>query len=1020
MKNRYWQFLAMGAFGMFLTQPAEARQLTPNQSLTRAHESSAAMSGMRKIRSAAQPRLVKTMLTERQGIPAFYVFENPEGLMITSADDRLPALLGYAEKGTLSEMPANMEWWLSQYEQEIGAYYDSAAEATPQWVNTYDQYAEWTPLATLCQTQWNQNSPFNDQCPMLGSTRTVTGCVATALAQIVRYKGYMNCRGKYEYNWASGNKKLSFDYDNYQVDFSLLRDAYKGGATQAQRDEVAKLMLAVGIAVGSNYNSATGASFNLDGIRDYLGYGDSFSVSRDGLSSAEWERICYNFIKDGFPLGYLGSGSGGHAFVCDGYSENGFFHFNWGWGGISDGYFRLSALNPRDQGIGSFEGGYTMGQSITIIAGDNDDKMDISNIRPGSISWDPNKPLYVSGVSTTKSTNTVTINLGIRYVMMNSIAYMQDAGLGLVLYNRDGQGENIYIAPNSYKSISIKQASDDFSVKFNRSILTPGAEYDAYPVYGFRDYDGLWRLGTYGNPAQTDHWLITMDKDNKVTCKPTSAVNLGLNAYEMETNDLYIGDNANTFKCLLVNSSPEDINETITLKLYQQTKEDQYDPVKDIATSYMLLAAGESMQLEATFSLSDLKEAGNYAFMLYNSTRGQLLGAPSELYVTINAGKRPEDTTKKPQLTNNYQVALWADGKMQDMAPQTVLSGDDLKLTTSVITATSQTPTYQLAIFNHGETYPAIAKFDVETTAVKGNGTWQQNASIDIKPELPLGVYTMAFIDQYEGLVSYPTDLYINAEVDGVRYSFDSEFDGLIVYSHNGALSGHLEIPSEVDGHAVKSIADGVFEMNRALTGVTLPEGIEKIGLNAFHAATGLRAVSLSGKTLPFANVAIPFGAIAPKTEFYVPAESYTDYQPAFFYRGHAQLYAAITELKLPSEAAVEINQELDLAPEVTPAEKINPNFTVTVADPDILSAEMKEGKLHITPLSVGETDVELSSPQPGAPKATVKVSVKGLTDSLTEITTETPDTAYDLLGRKVSTNARGLQIINGKIILKK
>ncbi|MDE6262616.1 MAG: hypothetical protein K2M09_04865, partial [Muribaculaceae bacterium] len=74
----------------------------------------------------------------------------------------------------------------------------------------------------------------------------------------------------------------------------------------------------------------------------------------------------------------------------------------------------------------------------------------------------------------------------------------------------------------------------------------------------------------------------------------------------------------------------------------------------------------------------------------------------------------------------------------------------------------------------------------------------------------------------------------------------------------------------------------------------------------------------------------------------------------------------------------------------------------------------------HITPLSVGETDVELSSPQPGAPKATVKVSVKGLTDSLTEITAETPDTAYDLLGRKVSTNARGLQIINGKIILKK
>lgn len=1021
MKNKFWHYMAISAAGLLLSMPAEARQLSPDQALTRVQKNDLSADGMRKVRSAARPKLVKTTLTERQSLPAFYVFENAEGLLIASADDRLPAVLGYAENGSFSDIPANMEWWLSQYEEEIGAYYDSAAEDAPQWVSTYDQYDSWAPLETLCKTEWNQTSPYNDQCPMLNGSRTVTGCVATALAQVIRYKGYLNCRGKKSYQWAAGNQTLSFDYDKYKVDFSLLRDAYTGGATQAQRDEVAKLMLAVGIAVSSNYNSATGATFN-DGIRDYLGYGDYFTFERAGLSSQEWEKACYDLIKAGHPLAYGGSGTGGHAFVCDGYSENGLFHFNWGWGGLSNGYFRLSALNPRDQGTGSFEGGYTMGQNITVLLGDNDEKFDYYNaVRPGTVIWDTAAPINLAGCSNSPSQNICTLNLGLQYALTKAISYMENVGIGLVLYNRDGQGDNVYIAPSSYNAMTVQQTVlKSASVKFKRDLLTPGATYDAYPVYTFKNHDGYWRLSTYGSAPVMDHWLISVADDYKISCSPETSVNLGLNAYDMETNDLYIGDNANTFKCLLVNSSPEDINETISLRLYQQTKDDQYDQVKEIATSYMLLASGESMKLEAKFSLSDLKEPGNYAFKLFNNSRNKLLGAPSELFVTINDGKRPEDEIKKPQLSNSYQIALWIDGKMHEMAPQTILSGNELKLSTAIIAASSVDANYSLAIFKHGETYSPIVKYPVTAESVKGDGSWHQSATVEIKPELPLGVYTMAFIDQYEGLVSYPTDLYINAEVDGVRYTFDTALAGLSVCGHNGALAGSLEIPAEVDGIPVKAIADGIFDRDKSLTSIILPAGIEHIGVNSFRAASALKAVMLDGKQVPFANVAIPFGSINPGTEFYVDSEAYPAYLPAFTYRGHARLYAAVSNIKLPSEASTDLSKDLDLDFEVSPAEHINPNFTVEVANPSILSAEIKDGKLHISPKTIGETDVDIIAAQPDGRKASVRVSVKDDTISLTEISAEKPSETFDLLGRKISSDTRGLQIKNGKIILKK
>lgn len=281
---------------------------------------------------------VRMVVAER----AYYVFNvgESEGFVIVSRDDRAPAILGYSDEGFYNpqEVPDNMEAFLKGYANEM-----QQISATPRTRAAAPKKAVRNSISPLLTTLWKQGSPYNDQCPTIGGKNAVTGCVATALAQVMNYHQYPVAATKA----VSGLPATTFDWNK-------MRDSYKTGDDAS---EVAKLMHYCGVAVQMSYgaDASSAASENtVTALVDYFDYDAGAKyVKRSGMGYTDWVALLYNELASQRPVLMGGqSTGGGHAFVCDGYDEDDFFHINWGWGGLSNGYFRLSNLAPDTQGTG--------------------------------------------------------------------------------------------------------------------------------------------------------------------------------------------------------------------------------------------------------------------------------------------------------------------------------------------------------------------------------------------------------------------------------------------------------------------------------------------------------------------------------------------------------------------------------------------------------------------------------------------------------------------------------------------
>lgn len=235
---------------------------------------------------------------------------------------------------------------------------------------------KWIEVAPLRNqrgyTMWNQDSPFNDLCPEYElNKRAPTGCVATAMAQVMYYHQWPEKgSGSHTYSPAIlyGNT-LTADFRNTEYQWDSMLPSYMAGNYDSKsRDAVAELMLHCGIAVDMVYYSQSGATdYDVPpALVDYFGYDRSLAYrKREHYSTQEWLRIINTELLEGRPiLAYGKSSSGGHAFVFDGMDSNGFIHVNWGWGGMSNGYFNTSVLTPPVQGIGGADGGFNYSQRI--------------------------------------------------------------------------------------------------------------------------------------------------------------------------------------------------------------------------------------------------------------------------------------------------------------------------------------------------------------------------------------------------------------------------------------------------------------------------------------------------------------------------------------------------------------------------------------------------------------------------------------------------------------------------------
>lgn len=346
-----------------------AAPLTPEQALRRVQGNSALKM---PSKSGTSMKLSFSMQTQK-GEPAVYIFDRPasSGYLIVSADDTATPLLGYADSGSFdaNNMPPQLEWWLSEYASQID--YASANGIK----NTYAPIANKKEIAPLVKTKWNQGTPYNNLCPSVNNVKCPSGCVATAMAQVMKFWNYPEVgTGRVTATLPSGGTGEGFiNLAQKPFDWNNMIDSYSGyDYTNEQGNAVATLMQAAGYAAKMNYAPGGSGALSINAaisLSKNFKYNPNIQyLQRLYFNTSEWNEIVYNELAAGRPILYGGqSTSVGHEFVCDGYDGNGYFHFNWGWGGMSDGYFILDALNPNSIGTGGGAGGgYNSRQDIII------------------------------------------------------------------------------------------------------------------------------------------------------------------------------------------------------------------------------------------------------------------------------------------------------------------------------------------------------------------------------------------------------------------------------------------------------------------------------------------------------------------------------------------------------------------------------------------------------------------------------------------------------------------------------
>jgi len=346
---------------------------------------------------------------------AFYIFGYEDGWVIISSDDRMMPILGYSTEGAFPEDTIRGEnFWgqMKSYENQIKYIVENNISAT------YDIYSQWqnlindqgmrgmtTIVPPLLTTTWDQGWPYNSMCPSDASGpggHVWAGCVATAMAQILKYHNYPNQGlGSYGYQWGS------YPYTGADFGTTTYNWSNMPNSISMVNNDIATIIYQTAVSCRSMWGAgSTGVGYSSDSdpmTRAWVNYFKAaFStihyVESQYYTTTEWNNLIQAELTNNRPVYYRGDGIGSHAWVCDGVDASNMYHFNWGWGGSYNGYFALTAINP-----GGFN--FTSNQHAIIGIKPNDGSTLVSNT-----TWSGN---------VTKSTNiavpdaiTLTVNPG--------------------------------------------------------------------------------------------------------------------------------------------------------------------------------------------------------------------------------------------------------------------------------------------------------------------------------------------------------------------------------------------------------------------------------------------------------------------------------------------------------------------------------------------------------------------------------------------------------------------------------
>ena len=492
---------------------AWAQQISEEQARERAlryltNNSSSKARGLEGIAD----RKITTVKVDAKGIYAFNM--EGGGYVVASGDSRALPVLGYSTTGSIDweQMPANMRAWLKNYDKAIASLGD-----TKDFVNGISKSREETRAARavikpLIKSHWDQAEPYWNKIPLYAGANpeweganSYTGCVATAMAQIMNYYQWPKAACKaipaYDITTAYENNEkvwhidalpaVTFDWDNMLNDYFVYSSDFK--ATTAQLDAVATLMRYCGQSIYMYYTPESSGSDHqqvVEALVKYFGYKNSVSSEKRIYYTIDgWEDLIYSELAKGKPVQYGGSSDdGGHSFICDGYDGNGFFHINWGWSGGGDDYFSLAVLNPYNNisaGAGTSGIGFSIDHDAIIGVEPDTDGTSSQQVKPQAY-LDMNLPISVLAPDTVEfHYNFVSFSYGDDEVRI-------DFALGAI--DADGALTPIFYGDKG-DSIVYNFAGNYHDVIVDSTAFESGQTMRLYPMVKFRNIPGAdWQM----------------------------------------------------------------------------------------------------------------------------------------------------------------------------------------------------------------------------------------------------------------------------------------------------------------------------------------------------------------------------------------------------------------------------------------------------------------------------------------------------------------------------------------------
>lgn len=570
-----------------------------------------------------------------------------QGFVVVAGEN----IIGYSEEGVFDPTTAA---------PGLIAMLESAGQGDSKPEN-----GKWTPIAPLANERgyamWNQDSPFNDLCPEYEiGKKAPSGCVATAMAQVMYYHQWPEKGiGSHTYSPAIlyGNT-LTADFGATEYKWESMQPYYGiDEQDKESRAAVAELMLHCGVAVEMVYYTQSGAlDYDVPpALVNYFGYDRSLAYrKREHYGTNEWLRIIHDELESGRPvLAYGKSKSGGHAYVFDGMDSEGFIHVNWGWGGMSNGYFNTSALTPPMQGIGGADGGFNYSQRI------------ITGIRPAEADDTDCHVEVTSTEALTAGKKKIGQGEEVKIKLTGKVFNhgWQDAKFdyALILENEEGEQQGIYNGPTG---IEMAKDASGYAPDFGHITIgnLKAGNYRMVPAVRATGGKGEWI------PVRDEY--IGYPNTLKITATDTEIAFSNYDYFDLEASDI---------------EAPAtiwaELPTLITTKVENKGDVEYHGEIRAVlmngnsqvaSTSNYLIDLDPGEQTEIRFTDSFSAAAGTYTLALLNDD-GQKIGTVKNITVKTAPELGKVETAEEIEITEATKervaatVKLRADGIYQGL-----------------------------------------------------------------------------------------------------------------------------------------------------------------------------------------------------------------------------------------------------------------------------------------------------------------------------------------------------------------